>query len=459
LNTARNLLRGSLSFAKTSAGINALVLLGIALALRVLIGTIQISHGIQQIPFLPLSSWHDYYQTYGFELHSLQIGLLPYRDFYSNYPPLFLYGLYMFYAVGGIHAGSIPILLADSATAPVIYLIALRNTNEKIAFLAGMAYCFFPLALIMEGYLWLSSQPMVFFLILSVYFLQEEQVILSTFALALATLFKQEAIFILPAYLVWCVSKKKMSDIWKTCILFTVVLVSVSIPFLIEAPTDYLYMMSYQLLYPTLNYQGLIPQTLAIHGLLAQSTIVSTMVKSCSTQVPQTLTAPFVACGVTYSTASVPLWTSLSGRIVALINFALDFSYIPIFLLVGPMLYFYRRKDDFLELACAYSVTGSLLIFSFLVHGVWLYYFIPAYALIFSSTRTKSGFFLISAVSLLSVLTPDGSPSDPILLIGIAIFLMLIFDGHSAERLPRVSDSDKAVITENPYLSNSGYSC
>ena len=118
-----------------------------------------------------LEIYHDFYGYYVTQLIDLSKGMIPYKDFAYSYPPLFLYSLYPFFKLGGEYAASIPILLADAATSPLIYVIVRRFASERISLAAGISYAISPFFLIYEGYLWFSSQPMTFFLLLALYLL------------------------------------------------------------------------------------------------------------------------------------------------------------------------------------------------------------------------------------------------------------------------------------------------
>ena len=134
--------------------------------------------------------WSDFFDYYLPALKYMSQGFLPYRDFPYAYLPFFLYSMYPFYHLGGDYAAAIPIIASDALTAPLVYLIAKKVANDRVALVAGLAYALSPLALVNEGYLWLSSQPMTFFIILSIYLLKEKRPLLSIISLATAILFK-----------------------------------------------------------------------------------------------------------------------------------------------------------------------------------------------------------------------------------------------------------------------------
>ena len=212
------------------------LLFGIAALSRTVVALLQIFSGIKSVPASPLGAWSDFYSIYGIDLHSLSSGLLPYKDFGYWYPPLFLYVLYMFYVIGGLHAASIPVILADSATAPLIYSLAAFSAGKRVAFASGLLYALLPVALVEEGYLWLSSQPMTLLLLLSIYLLLRNYPILSSLILAVSILFKQEAVFILPVYVFWYAFRGR-SKMKKGFTVFVFSLFLASLPFLVISPS------------------------------------------------------------------------------------------------------------------------------------------------------------------------------------------------------------------------------
>src|SRR5579862_4907124 len=142
LNLQNLTLDGSLLMRKT-----ILWLFVIALISRAVVAILQVKFGINdQLNFETylyggfnpgLELYRDFYEYYVVQLHDLSLGLLPYRDFAYSYPPLFLYTLYPLYSLGGQYLASIPIWIADAATAPVVYLIVRRFSNSKISLIAG----------------------------------------------------------------------------------------------------------------------------------------------------------------------------------------------------------------------------------------------------------------------------------------------------------------------------------
>lgn len=373
-----------------------LSLLAVAASSRAILSIIQVVYGTVfqgGLLWLPtLVMFRDFYGYYGLQLSFLSQGLLPYRDFGYSYPPLFLYSLLPFYLLGGIYAASLPILAADAATSPLVYFFVLKFTNERLAFLAGLAYAISPFILFYEGYSWLSSQPMFFFLLLSLYLLREGRPLPSSIALAMAVLLKQEAIFVIPIYAVWLM-RNHGGGSWKAIVTFLGIVFVASLPFLLIAPNQYLGSTSYGFLRtssPSLSSAAVPLGSSALSSAQCPST-------------PRTSSAngPCISSSVTYPN---PLLT----LVINAVEWISSIVQIPLFILIAPALYTLRRRDNFLELACAYSATGFFLLFSILIHPVYGYYMVPVYGLLLASSRRLSTLLISSISPVLSLLTLVG---------------------------------------------------
>ena len=342
-----------------------------------------------------LAMWRDFYGVYLNQLNHMAQGALPYRDFGYSYPPLFLYVLLPFFLLGGAYAAALPILVADTATSPLIYLVVRRFSTEKVAFFAGMAYALSPFFLVYEGYSWLSSQPMFFFLLLSVYLLRTGKPLPSAVALGVAALFKQEAIFILPVYAVWLV-KNHRAQAWKALVLFTGVLFVVSVPFLALAPQQYIGQVSFgALAVPSASPYG-------VGAPLAGFGASPLLISQCPA--PSAVPVSNSSCTSSYVTYPNPLLT-VTINVLESVSY---FVRIPLFILLGVALYASRGRDNFFELACAYSLTGFVILFSVLFHPAYAYYMVPVYGLLIASSRRLSTLTIAFAAPLLGLITAVG---------------------------------------------------
>lgn len=404
-----------------------IAIFGVALSSRMIIAIFQATNGIQPISWFPVvQTWDDFYLVYGRELVSMAHGSFNYFGIYT-YTPLFIYSLFPFYLLHGTSFASLPILVADAATAPLIYLNVRSITNERVAIFAGLCYALSPFMLIMEAYLWLSSQPMFFFMILAVYLLRRNKPVWASFAIGISVMFKQEALFILPAFATWYLAKYKRSA-WKGAIVFLTTLAIISLPFLLTTPTAYLGSISYGLLS---NFLPKASATLSIHAVNGSSVGINSLTESgvCSS-VARTPGSTVSLCPfgyVTYSTVQTgAIWPyGISGWIVDIVQWTSQLLDIPVFILVGFILFLSRKRSNLLELGCAYSTIGSLLVFSIVVHGLLTYYFLPVYGLLFASSREFRTVLIVALATFVSLFVTDGPFQAVLPLLAISIILAI----------------------------------
>lgn len=365
------------------------------------------------------SLWSDF-TVYLTQLKYLSEGFLPYRDFAYAYPPLFLYSMLPFYNLAGGYAASIPIVLADALTAPVVFLIVRKFSTERVALAAGMAYALSPVSLINEGYIWLSPQPMTLFLLLSVYLLQDRKPVLSSLALAIAVMFKQEAAFVVPAFLVFMVINYRAS-VAKAAGVFTVTVVGVLSPFLVEAPRALLNHTAYWLPFSPGPSE---PSRMAVTVTSQANPIIQTCA---NTAVPYLYTGSICGDIVNFQAWSQYLYISKIDSIAAFIAPLL-------FVVFGVGLIAVRRSPVILQMVSAYSCIGGFFLFATLVHGVLAYYFVPVYALILAcSTDARSlGIGVIAAI--LSAIAPEG-PFQFIIPTTALFVIAMIQDSMSAGKI------------------------
>jgi uncharacterized membrane protein len=337
------------------------------------------------------SLWSDYAFLYLPQLKYLASGLLLYRDFAYSYTPMFLYSMLPFYELGGGYAAWIPIVVADALTAPVVYLIVRRFSTEKVALIAGLGYAFSPVALANEGYLWMSSQPMTLFLLLSILLLKKDRQVLSAFVLAIAVLFKQEAVLVLPVYLIFWDLKSRKSLPTAAGVFVLTVLAGLS-PFLIQAPKAVLNHIFYWLPFSIGKSEPALAPTPYI-GSLAQTCVSAT--------VPSYHIGAICGNLVNFPALS---WYAQIGTVNAVAGFVAPF----LLLLFAVGLIAIRHSPTFFQMACAYACIAGFFVFGTLVHGVFGYYFIPVYALILSCV-TNGRSLLVALVALtLALFAPEG---------------------------------------------------
>ena len=407
---------------------NELAILGIAVTARVLAALIRVTFGIRTLPFLPGTiAFSDFFSVNGPQLKDLALGLIPYSNFGYWYTPLFLYAIYPFYILGGMEGATIPILATDAATAVLVYLLVRTRSSDKIALIAGATYALSPFVLYEEGYLLLSSQPMLFFLLLSIYCLIAKKPLSASILFGISVLFKQEALFVLPAYIAWYLVKYR-EIAWKGLLLFAGVVAIACLPFLLLSPAAFLADTSY----------GIIPlkagSNLVTTSNVSFESVTSSLLKTCSSLIPTSnLWSSFVACGATYSWSPPTILDRLS-ILTEVIIWAIKAAELELLVVLGAILYFSRRRSNFLPLFSAYSLVAFLILFSYTVHLLLSYYFLPVYALLLASATTKNSAIFLIIISAVSILIPDGTSQTVLFSIFGILFLLLIPD---AQLLPR----------------------
>lgn len=374
MNKINPVLNGSYrKFFTSRTFVTILVIFAIAFVARFVLSYLQIT-SVASVGYNGyLETFTDFHVYYLSWLHALGSGLLPYRDFFYQYPPLFLYLLLPFYLSEGALGAAIPIILADSGSAILIYLMVKRVSGEAPAVSAGIAYALSPLALLCEGTLLLSGQPMLFFMLLAIYLLQRKRPLYSSLSLAIAVLFRQEAMFLAPLFIPYLLKYYK-EDTAKAALVFIGVLLAVSLPFLLLAPLQYVNAMVY-------NAQ----KAILIIPLNSFETILSVL----------------------------SLW-----------------SLLPVALLAIIVLYSSERlKLNAAGFYGAFIVSTLIAAFGYLtVHNVYRYYYLPVYALLLvASTNWKMPLIDLGIVTF-SLLAPPGPAQE--LLPYLAILILLAVQKH-----------------------------
>jgi hypothetical protein len=359
-----------------------------ALLARIILSAMQVSYGIQTVTWFPsLSLWGDFYGYYVVQLSSLSHGLIPYRDFAYSYTPLFLYSMLPFFKIGGPVLASTPIMIADSLAAAVVYEIGKTISNPKNALLAGMSYALLPFALVYEGYLWLSNEPMLLFILLSILLYYKDKLPLSAASLAVAIMFKQEAIFVLPAFIGLLILKQRRRA-WKPVLIMCAILAAVSLPFLLLSPQNYLNAATY----------GVFSSGQSTTNTFSGSSVTSmTPLPLCNSSLETSLSYLCVAIpNPTFTlVASAEIWVA---QIMA----------IPLFVLAILTYPFVKSRDDEVGALYAISVVAFLLIFSYLLHELQTYYVLPVYATLLLSCKTKAAPITVIALSTIAMISPAG---------------------------------------------------
>ena len=193
--------------------------------------------------WLPGPAFFGDFNIYSSDVGLILHGYLPYRDIPFNYGPLYLYSMVPFYVLTQL-LSAFPTVMADALTALIVYRLVRDASGARLALASGLAYALSPFVLVNEGYLWMSSQPMTMFIVLSLYQMRRGRLTESMLSIALGALFKQEALFILPVIL-WEYWRQQGRQVTRGMLYSALTYVIGISPFLILAPRATLYSLAY----------------------------------------------------------------------------------------------------------------------------------------------------------------------------------------------------------------------
>lgn len=136
----------------------------------------------------------------------------------SDYPPLFIYVLYLAGKVASLPSmGSylalfvkVPSILADVATAYIIYRIGIRNLSPEISLLIAVFYIFNPAILINSTFWGQVDSFFTLLVVLGVYLLQEKKCYGAVVFFTFSVLMKPQGIIFLPVLFFELVRLKKV---------------------------------------------------------------------------------------------------------------------------------------------------------------------------------------------------------------------------------------------------------
>lgn len=389
----------------------------LALAVRLLASGLRLVHGLSSPPLLELEIYNDYNIIYVTQLHYLSEGYLPYQGFAYNYPPLFLYALYPFYALGGANLAWLPIVLSDAGSAVLIYLILQDYADESIAVGAALVYALSPFMVLYEGYLWFSSEPMVFFVLLSFRLLQLRKMPWAAVCFGIAVLFKQDALFLSPGYLaaLWYARPRQVVK-WASA--SALVVLAGCAPFLIIAPSQFL-------TYTTFSVVRAIgvPYVPPIINLPASSltTAASVAPGTCAT---------FTFASVTEICATVPtsLFATALYELYSILSLASSLIVPPLAVLVGIALYGVRKKRGFAFLLGAYCTSVIFVVFATSIYhpAFYRYYLLSSYSLLLAASWKRSLLSIPLVVMLVSLVTPSGIFQEMLPLLALLGMVMVL---------------------------------
>ena len=420
----------------------------LALSLRAVFAIGQMIYGInnslnfESYLYGPFNSglelYHDFYFYYMAQLADIHNGLIPYRDFAYSYPPLFLYSMYPFFVIGGSKAASLVIWVADAATAPLIYLAASHFTNSKLSLVAGISYAVSPFFLLYEGYLWLSSQPMTFFMVLSIYLLLTRRPLLSAVAFAISVLFKQELIVLVPIYVIWYLNNVPRKTLLKAIATFSLIIFALSLPFLIISPAFYASSISYgqlgQVSLPPNYFIGTDSVSQPGNSVASHPLICNTL--------SNTWRSSICSYGnFTYTDVKLtPSWTMIFSA--GFMNNISQLIFLPLLAIALYTLVRLRRDPSMLFLSGALALSGFLGVFTLFFHDIYRYYLIPIYIFPLVCSRTRISSSIAICIPLLSLVLPSGSIQ---LLLPLIDIIAVAIMNQKAISTSNQSSSDKGL--------------
>ena len=174
--------------------------------------------------------------------------------FNYSYPPLYLYFITLFWRPGMNTLWiAFPLILTDSLCAGMVYLIIKQFIKEdsslSIALFGGFLMILAPLNIIYNGTYWLNPGPVTLITLIAIYFAIKKKWWQTFFWLGLATLTKQNALFLsYPLFLTMLGTKLSEKSTKKAIIesimsglLFVFILIVGSFPFVILSPKLYIF--------------------------------------------------------------------------------------------------------------------------------------------------------------------------------------------------------------------------
>ena len=171
---------------------------------------------------------------------------------FADYPPGYVYILYFLGKIRTLFALGfdspvflillkLPAILADMATAYIIYRLASKRLNNWIAFGLAMLYAFNP-AVIINSAVWGQVDAFfTLFVLLAVVFATEDRLPLASGLFAAALLIKPQALIFTPIWLLALIGKKDWKIAVQSVISGLAVLIVLTLPFLFKHGVPWLF--------------------------------------------------------------------------------------------------------------------------------------------------------------------------------------------------------------------------
>lgn len=164
-------------------------------------------------------------------------GFRPFYNSWSDYLPGYLYILWILGKINSLNLFStivlykIPAIISDLITGFLIYKIVKNRKGEKLGLLGALIYIFNP-AILYNSALWGQVDSFVaLFSTLTIYLLPKNY-LLSAITLAIGTVIKPQAAFLMPLiFVLFWKNKYKFTDLLKYCLVGLTIFVLAFIPF------------------------------------------------------------------------------------------------------------------------------------------------------------------------------------------------------------------------------------
>lgn len=374
----------------------------------------------------------DFDAYYMKQVALLSEGYIPYSQIPLSSTPFSVYALFLLVLAGGRSLAALLPVLADASCPAIIYVIVKRRAGDGPAAVAAMGYALSPIALFFEGFIWFDSQPTVLLVLLSLLFAERGRARSSAATLGIAVLFKQDALFLLPALLLWEVLSRKRGALkYFETSLATIFLGS--LPFLLTIPIPYLVEVSYGL-FPNFGWSGPTQSLAGPSASLASSIQVAT----CN----YTLNLSYLVESC-LNNGTFTSWIRPQGlsNIVGLFGIYVGpFAISGLALLTVPILYLSREWENSKYLLASYASAAFLVAFSLLFHFAYRYYLLLPYSLLSVGSVNSKTAIVPGVAMVASVFLPEGNLQ--LLLFQVAMISFVAIEDGSIQR---VRQRDTAV--------------
>lgn len=184
---------------------------------------------------------------FAWSVRAFDLGLANFysKDVWTNYTPGMIY---LFYILGFIRSLfsisdqnfyfvlKLPSIIADLILSYYIYKVLLKTVHKRLA-LYGLAFCLFNPVLIFNSAIWGAFDGfMTLFLFISVYYLAQRKLILSSIFFGISLLIKPQAVAIAPVFAFWLFRNFSLKRLLKLSLPGFLIIILLSIPYFPNDP-------------------------------------------------------------------------------------------------------------------------------------------------------------------------------------------------------------------------------